>query len=298
MNIPIDYFPDESDVLDSASPPGLVDHIHDIAARFGHEIGGIVHIRPTALLYGAPHSRAADTLHGNRPALEQPLPACSPVFCGGCRNCGMRCWILAGEKRPLSGALFSTPCDADALRAVETRAYLIGESRTALEIVLQNEIDTLSAHHAEAFDPGEFDYLRQRWLSSDGTLALQWSLRWDPFMPIDEENAQSYLGLTRLIQVIPDSVLMPATYEGPGINPNVSDDEEDWLFDPLETGEAGVAYRDDLGRWRFRREDGLLGFFIDPDHLRVHGPWLDLEHWATEPREEDIIHPDDSPFYP
>jgi len=213
-------------------------------------------------------SRASD------PAQEADLYAC-------CLDCGARL-VLSGDfdsgdfdcgEAHLNALTFSCHPGGNALRALESQAWLLSLSPTLLlkrfERALEEEVPP---HIRRFFDPGEFDPLGGFLRSDDQVWRLEWILREDPWMPIDEENPQSREGLVKLQRMVAEHRMKPARYVGPYLNPNIGRDKTLWEVMPLEPGALGWAYfshegeEDQFGhtpiRWRFRRTSGVTGYAI------------------------------------
>jgi len=212
-------------------------------------------------------SRASD------PAQEADLYAC-------CLDCGARL-VLSGDysgdfncgEAGLNALHFSCNPGGNGLRALESQAWLLRLSPTLLlkrfERALEDEVPP---HIRRFFDPGEFDPLGGFLRSDDQVWRLEWILREDPWMPIDEENPQSREGLVKLQRMVAEHRMKPARYVGPYLNPNIGRDKTLWEVMPLEPGALGWAYfshegkEDQFGhtpiRWRFRRTSGVTGYAI------------------------------------
>jgi hypothetical protein len=177
-----------------------------------------------------------------------------------CIRCGMRAAVRPEHGMLLEGAATTQPCDENQLRLVEARAWMTGEVREMLWHRLQQTLNMLPPEQRERYWSADFQPQHYRLVTDDGTEALQWLLRAIPNQPIHESNRQSRTGIVQLETLIENDTMRPALYIGELIDPN--EPEDDWPIEPLQTGELGVAYQDDLGRWRFKREDGLIGFFV------------------------------------
>ena len=188
-------------------------------------------------------------------------------FLAGCNKCGMRVVVQPEETAYIEGEATIRKCDGDSLRALETKAWLLGESALLLEKRLEREMAALAESWQDRFYPGEFQPEWKRWVSDDGMVAVQWKLRNDPESPIDEDNPQSLLGVVEFVTLIGDEQLRPGLYIGPRLNPNGTEDEEEWWCIPLETDETGFGYQDDCGNWRFKRPDGTTGFYVEEQHI-------------------------------
>lgn len=253
------------------------DRARDFAQRLGHEVGDFI------------------TNHSE----ERPA---NRLLCL-CPRCGRRVIVSFdadalqnGDANAvlIEGSATFQECRPNALRVIESKAWLLGESPTLLEPHLRRKLEELDYEHQERFDPGEFQPQRKRYLSDDGLLALQWHLRDFPQWPISQDNKQSVWGTVEVLQVVSEDDLMPARYIGPVINPNESEDEEDWLVVPLETDETGFAYRDDEGQWRFKRDDGTTGFRVNQSDFLLQRPFLDLDEDGPGQR----LSPDNPQLYP
>jgi hypothetical protein len=91
---------------------------------------------------------------------------------------------------------------------------------------------------------------------------LRYEVREHPFEPISEENRQCASGVVSLEREVPLESMRWSCYNGPRINPNGHENSELWLVLPLETGEFGWCYCDSNAHWRFRREDGVVGYHV------------------------------------
>ncbi len=171
----------------------------------------------------------------------------------------------------IEGAATVRACDGDSLRGVEGKVWLLGESYDLLKAHLQATIDALPEYLNSCFYPGEFQFERKRWCSDDGMFALQWRRRDDPSSPISEDNRQAAAGITDVVTLLDEAEFQPAQYVGPWLNPNGTEDEDEWWHEALETGEKGLAYQDDLGRWRFKRVEGSVGYRVEESHVKVKG---------------------------
>lgn len=226
-----------------------------------------------------------------------------------CLKCGGRVIVVfdaralqdgAEDAVSIEGAATFFECRPDALCALESKAWLLGESPTLLETRLRRAIEELVFEDQERFDPGEFQPQRKRWLSDDGMLALQWQLRELPQWPISPDNRQNAWGIVEFSHIVREADLMPALYRGEYLNPNLDAsgnpdaDEENWWCDPLESNETGFAYRDDDERWRFKRKNGTTGFFVNRSDIVFQRLWLDFDE--TEQSAES--NPNDPQQYP
>ncbi len=243
------------------------------AARCGHEIGDFLSDR-----YGEEEAQR--------------------LFCL-CLKCGRRILVSVVDDEEsgegilvIEGAATFKPCEPNGLRVLEGKAWLLGHAPLLLETRLSRAIEQLGDDEQARFNPGEFQPHYQRWLSDDGLLALQWKMRDEPTWPISDDNRQSVWGVVELRVLVDEEELMPTRYVGPHLNPNDSDDEEEWLTEPLQTEERGLAYRDDEENWRFKRADGTTGFFVSLRDLVFERPWLDIEQGPTS------VEPNDANQYP
>lgn len=223
------------------------------------------------------------------------------LFCV-CLKCGRRAVVFVVEDEAsgesilvIEGAATFKPCEPDALRALEGKAWILGHTPLLLETRLSRAIEELGEGDQGRFDPGEFQPHYGRWLSDDGLLALQWTIRDEPTQPISDDNRQSVWGTVELRALVNEDDLMPARYTGPHLDPNDAIDDDEWLVEPLEPEERGLAYRDDEDNWRFKREDGTTGFFVSPRDLVFERPWLDVE---PDESERSSVDPNDAAFYP
>lgn len=224
------------------------------------------------------------------------------LFCV-CLKCGRRALVCVVEDEEsgesivvIEGAATFKLCEPDALRALEGKAWILGHTPLLLETRLSRAIEELGDEDQARFDPGEFQPHYQRWLSDDGLLALQWKLRDESTWPISDDNRQSVWGVVKMHVLVDEDDLMPARYVGPRLDLNEPNtDEEEWLIEPLETEEQGLAYRDDEEQWRFKRIDGTTGFFVSLRDLVFERPWLDIE-----PDEDgrSSVDPTDTTQYP
>ncbi|MBV9471161.1 MAG: hypothetical protein JO316_25630 [Abitibacteriaceae bacterium] len=184
-------------------------------------------------------------------------------YLSGCNKCGMRVEVRPQTRLLIQGDATVQACAGKRPELVaQTRAWIVGESYTELEKLLDESYYQLSAELQERFYFGEYQLEQKRFVSENGFLALQWKLRAQPTEPISEENPQPIKGVVELVTLLSDDVLMPAIYRGAIQNPNESEDEGEWEMVPLLPDERGFGYRDDLGQWRFKREDGYLGFYV------------------------------------
>lgn len=212
-------------------------------------------------------SRASDT------AQEADFYAC-------CLDCGARL-VLSGDydgdfdcgEANLNALTFSCHPEGNGLRALESQAWLLRLSPTLLLARFKRALEEeVPPHIRRFFDPGEFDPLGGFLRSDDQVWRLEWILREDPWMPIDEENPQGREGLVKLQRMVAEQRMRPARYVGPYLNPNIGRDKTLWEVMPLEPGELGWVYfsheggEDQFGftpvQWRFRRSQGVTGYAI------------------------------------
>lgn len=180
---------------------------------------------------------------------------------GHCLDCGMRVEI-DHSKRHLCGDALLQPCDHNGLRRIESRAWLISKIPSLMLRRFHEELERLSDEERALFEDGDFQPDNLALVSRDGIWALRYEMRDNPFEPISEDNRQSAEGITFIEREIPATALRWARYTGPRLNPNGHENEEQWLVLPLEPQEIGWTYQDRLGCQRFRREDGVIGYYI------------------------------------
>jgi len=184
-----------------------------------------------------------------------------------CQRCGARL-TLGGDLEVLS-----VPCQSQGnrLRAIESQAWLIGISPQLLLERLEQELEELPPDIARFFDPGDFDPDNEELVSNDGIWRLKWLLRDQDNLPIGEDNPQSPTGMVELQRMVADKRLFPARYIGPRLNPNISDDPELWIVQPLEPNTLGLAYRvkpmSGPVYWCFRRSQGVTGHYVPYEAL-------------------------------
>jgi len=193
-----------------------------------------------------------------------------------CLDCGGRL-IVSGDfdsgDAHLNALTFSCNARDNGLRAIESQAWLIGcAPRLLLKRFGRALEDEVPPHIRRFFDPGEFDPIGGFLRSDDQVWRLEWILREDPWMPIDEDNPQSRGGLVKLQRMVAQHRMKPARYIGPYLNPNIGRDKTLWEVMPLEPGELGWAYfshegeEDQFGhtpiRGRFRRHQGVTGYAV------------------------------------
>jgi hypothetical protein len=184
-----------------------------------------------------------------------------------CTKCGMRVMVRPDHGIRLEGAATVQPCDQNALRLLEAKAWVIGESAELLWQRLEQVRQKLVPAQQDRFWPGEFQPEHYRFVSDDGLIALVWKLRAVPDQPIHDGNRQSKTGIVEMVTLVEPEAMFAARYIGEGNDPNDPDDEGEWAYVPLETGELGFAYQDDLGYWRFKRADGTIGFYVEEHEL-------------------------------
>ncbi len=80
------------------------------------------------------------------------------------------------------------------MQSLEEKATELGRDQKRLKKRLKIARDRLLNSVGKFFSPGTFDYKNKRWLSNDGSLALQWSVRKRPDEPINYENQQTSIG--------------------------------------------------------------------------------------------------------
>ena len=226
------------------------------------------------------------------------------LFCV-CLKCGRRALVCVVEDEAdedsilvIEGAATFKPCEPDALRVLEGKAWILGHTPLLLETRLSRVIEELGEEDQARFDPGEFQPYYGRWVSDDGLLALQWKIRDEPTWPISDDNRQSVWGAVELRVLVDEEELMPARYIGPRLDPNEpgeDDEEEEGQVEPLEPEESGLAYRDDEDQWRFKRVDGSTGFFVSLRDLVFERPWLDVE---PDEQGRTSVDPNDATTYP
>jgi len=201
--------------------------------------------------------------HRLRPFLDPEAEPPLLVTC--CQKCGMRVQIAAYD-HTLSGEALTQQCDGQQARATQMQTYLMGLIPALLLRRLQAEVAALKPGLRARFAPGHFDPGHWRLCSDDGILAVAWEQPEDPAYATDEDEPG---GFTELVQLVRAEAVRPARYTGPRLNPNGHENRELWLVMPLEPGEAGLAYRDSTDRWRFRREEGVVGYFVERSHLTL-----------------------------
>ncbi len=190
-----------------------------------------------------------------------------PLLLTYCQKCGMRVTIAARD-HTLSGEALTQQCDGQQARAAQMEAYLTGLIPAQLLRRLQAAVEALEPDLRARFDPGHFDSGSWRLCSDDGVLAMRWEQPENPDYATDEDEDEPS-GFTELVQLVPAETMRQARYTGPRLNPNGHENPKHWLVIPLEPGEEGLAYRDVNDRWRFRREDGVVGYFVERRHLTL-----------------------------
>ena len=226
-----------------------------------------------------------------------------------CLACGRRTKI-DGKTQSCSADGLDSPCQPNALKALESWAILIGEIPGLLEKRLQAEFNVLGDSMREQFLHGSMQLEKRRLVSRDGILALVWKLREFPDQPIGRNNPQTPQGLVEMKRLVPELALRKGRYVGPRFNPNGTEDRALWTAIPLETNERGWIYRDDIGQARFRREDGIVGYIVPAYQLVYEDghpfPVLPGEQTDDIPvisnvltlfkNEEQLVNP--APYYP
>lgn len=208
-------------------------------------------------------SRIQSRYLGHRlgPLYEHQGEGDPPNLLGHCTTCGMR---IAVDSRTatLSGDALSCPCDHDALRAVESSAWLTGQIPILLMRRFQQELEHLDESQRELFEAGEFQPGNYALVSRDGIWALRYEIRENPFEAISEDNRQGASGVVFTERQVEEEAMHWACYNGERLNPNGHENQELWEVIPLESGECGWSYRDRDGFSRFRRDDGVFGYHV------------------------------------
>lgn len=180
-----------------------------------------------------------------------------------CMKCGMRVFVEPASSNDSGGASISgdaviASCDGNGERLVESRAWLLGEDRAALDQRLDQARKNLSPELAARFSYGQYDDEKPRVYSLDEMLALEWKLRAFPDEPISAQNPQYEDGVVELLTLVESQLLLPCTYQGPPI----SIGEE--IAPPLEaSNEEGYLYRGAFEWWCFKREKDSVAYPVD-----------------------------------
>ena len=176
-----------------------------------------------------------------------------------CDQCGYRVRCCEADDPLVSGDALLYECDGNRQRLSESRAWLITCQPEVLEDRLLVALDHSDPHGAPRFSYWIFDQENQRLLSEDGMLAMQYRIRSRPDEPISDDNLQKDDGVVESLVLVPCSVPLAGTYDGPTIEV-----PPDIFFMPLEAQDIGFVYPDYAGHWRFKRSADTFGYYVDP----------------------------------
>jgi hypothetical protein len=215
-------------------------------------------------------SRLQSRYLGHRlgPLYEHQCEGDPPHLLGHCTVCGMRVSVDS-RTSSLSGQALTNLCDHNALRAVESSAWLIGQIPILLMRRFQQELEHSDESQRELFEQGQFQPGNYALLSRDGVWALRYEIRQNPLEPIADDNRQSATGVVFTEREVEAKAMRWARYCGARINPNGHENEELWEVYPLEHGECGWFYQDREGFHRFRRDNGVVGYYVDARACRL-----------------------------
>jgi hypothetical protein len=187
-----------------------------------------------------------------------------------CANCGMRADVDSGT-RTLTGDALHRPCDHSALRSIESMAWMISKIPALMLRRFQQEMPQFSEEMRALFTDGDFQPENYCLMSRDGIWSLRYEMREYPHEPISDDNRQSAGGIVTLERDVAVESIRWARYTGPRLNPNGHENSKHWVVLPLETNECGWFYCDSNGRWRFRRDDGVIGYFVKQSDCSPEG---------------------------
>jgi hypothetical protein len=199
--------------------------------------------------------------HSLTPLYEYTPEGEETQLLGHCTNCGMRVNVDSA-RRSLHGEGLHLPCDHNSLRCIESRAWIISKNPALMMRRFEQELEQFDEAQRALFEDGDFQPLNYALFSRDGVWSLRYEVRELPDEPIGEDNRQSAGGIVTLEREVPDESMQWSRYIGPRLNPNGHENSQFWLVLPLESGEYGWGYWDSQAQWRFRREDGVVGYYV------------------------------------